>query len=400
MVLGSAALVLGSSLSAGIAHQLTASLVAAQTGHLQVVLRAVDFERQNSPFDAYGQDVIPEGEALARRIEEEGRRLGVAKAVPFLYGRVTALAGSRSSPGGLVGIDPARDTEIRLAFPPETGSFLPSGDEAAVYVASPVARKLRLSVGDTVSFVVQTSQGAVNSLDATVCGVFRKAAPWHDATFYVPLSAAQSLFDAGNGATNIKITLAKGGRGEARRVRQALEAIVTHGLAKPLGRNLQVRIETFEEAGRFSFSIIQANETALAILSSFLFAAAAVGIVNSLLMSVHERTREIGTVRALGMRRAMVVRLFVWEGFALGLVSAAIGAVVGGAFVLYLGARGIPMNTMTLAWMAGGDRLFPLLTPTSVLRSLLSITGLSTLAALYPAWAASRLEIREALHHV
>ena len=400
MVLGSGALVLGSGLADGIARQLTGSLVAVQTGHLQVVMRASDFVPQNSPFDAYGQDPIPKAVSLARSIEEEGRRFGVRKAVPYLAGRVTALAGSRSSPATLVGIDPLRDVEIRRAFPVEIGSFLPEGDATAVYVAAPVARKLRLSPGDNISFVVQTSQGAVNSLDATVCGTFRKGAPWYDATFYVPLPAAQALFDWGEGATNIKLTLEGGSKAGALEVRPAVEAILARAGTPPQPASLQTRVETFDEAGRFAFSIIQANQTALAVLSSFLFAAAAVGIVNSLLMSVHERTREIGTVRALGMRRGMVVRLVVLEGLALGLVCAAVGVALGGGLVLYWGSRGIPMNTMTLAWMAGGDRLFPVLALTSVLRAVVSITALSTLAALYPAHAASRLEVREALQHV
>jgi putative ABC transport system permease protein len=400
MVLGSAALVLGSGLSDGIARQLTGSLVAVQTGQLQVVVRAVDFVPQNSPFDAYGQDQIPMAGALAKAIEDEGREAGVTKAVPYLSGRVTALAGSRSSPGTLVGIDPARDVEIRGAFPAEAGSFLPEGDPSAVYVAAPVARKLRLAPGDTVSFVVQTSQGAVNSLDATVCGIFRKGAPWYDATFYVPLPAAQSLYDWKDGATNIKIGLNESGTAAARRKRPAIEAIVARAGKPPSASGVRVRVEAFDEAGRFAFSIIQANQTALLILSSFLFAAAAVGIVNSLLMSVHERTREIGTVRALGMRRGMVVRLIVLEGLALGIVCALLGVALGGGLVLYWGSRGIPMNTMTLAWMAGGDRLFTVLDPGSVLRAVVSITTLSTLAALYPAHAASRLEIREALQHV
>jgi putative ABC transport system permease protein len=119
-----------------------------------------------------------------------------------------------------------------------------------------------------------------------------------------------------------------------------------------------------------------------------------------MLMSVHERTREIGTLRALGMRRRVVVRLFVLEGLALGVVSAGLGVGLGAGLVLYLGARGIPMNTVTLAWMAGGDRLVPGLEAANLLRSGFAIVALSTLAAIYPAFAASRLEPREALHHV
>jgi putative ABC transport system permease protein len=122
--------------------------------------------------------------------------------------------------------------------------------------------------------------------------------------------------------------------------------------------------------------------------------------VNSMLMSVHERTREIGTVRALGMRRGVVVRMFVAEGLVLGLLAAASGLLVGASIVLYLGARGIAMDTLTLAWLAGGDRLWPVLRAASMGRAALAIALLSTLAALYPARVASRLEPREALHHV
>jgi putative ABC transport system permease protein len=400
MVLGAAALVLGSGLSDGIARQLTASLVAVQTGHVAVLVRPDDFQPQNSPFDAYGQDELPGAVELARRIEREGRGLGVVRAVPYLQVRGNAVAGNRSALASIIGVEPAREPELQAALPPEAGTFLPEDDALAVYVASPMARKLRLSVGDSVSFVIQTPEGAVNATDAIVCGVFRKSAPWYDNTFYVPLAAAQQLMGWPGGGTNVKVTLKDGGVRAARAALPAIEKLVAGTGVRPKAKAASVRVESYDQAGRFSFSIIQANETALAILSSFLFAAAAVGIVNAMLMSVHERTREIGTFRALGMRRSLVVRLFLLEGFALGVVSAALGVGLGGAIVLYYGAGGIPMNTMTLAWMAGGDALFPVLLAGSALRAGLAIAGLSTLAAVYPALSASRLEPREALQHV
>jgi putative ABC transport system permease protein len=395
MALGTAALVLGNGLSDGIARQLTASLVALQTGHLQVVVRSPTFERQNSPFDAYGQELIADGVALARRLETEGAPWGIVRAVPYLHGRGTASSGSRSSLASIVGIEPEREEELRATQKAEEGGFLPKGDDLAVYVAAPVARKLRVGVGDTLSLVVQTQRGAVNSLDAVVCGIFRKGAPWFDNTFYISLPAAQALFDGPGAATNIKVFLREGGDG--RSVRPRIDPIVLDEPETKEGS--RVRVETLDEAGRFAFSIIKANESALAVLSTFLFLAAAVGIVNSMLMSVQERTKEIGTIRALGLRRTGVVRLFVLEGLALGIVSAAIGVALGGGIVLYYAARGIPMNTVALAWMAGGDELFPLLRAASALRAVLAISALSTLASVYPASVASRLEPREALQH-
>ena len=398
MALGTAALVIASGLADGITRQLSLNLVAVQTGHLQVVVRPDDFQSQNNPFDAYGQDRLPDAGALARRIEEEGRRAGVVRAVPYLFVRGNALAGSRSSVAWIVGIDPAREGELRAAMPPVAGRFLPEGDALAVYVAEVAARKLRIEVGDEVSFVVQTPQGAVNSLDATVCGAFRKGAPWYDNAFYVTLGAAQSLMDWPGGATNVKVLLDRPGSLAA--ARGAVEAAVAAADPRPLAEGTRVRVESWTEAGRFSWAIIQANQAALVMLSGFLFAAAGVGVVNAMLMSVRERTREIGTMRALGMRRSRVVRLFVLEGMALGVVSAVVGALVGGTVVLALAATGIPMTVASLAWMAGGDVLFPALVPASLLKATLSIVLLSTLAAVYPAFSASRLEPREALHHV
>ena len=68
--------------------------------------------------------------------------------------------------------------------------------------------------------------------------------------------------------------------------------------------------------------------------------------------------------------------------------------------VLYWANTGIRMNTVTLAWLAGGDYLYPRLELLSVLRAAFAIISLSTLAAIYPAYAASRLEPREALHRI
>lgn len=391
MALGTAALILGSGLSDGIARQLTDNLVAVQTGEMMAVKREAGFVRQNSPFDAYSTELIPQGAAVSREIVTRGQALGVLKVAPYLHARGTAIASNRSTPAVVLGIVPAAEPELFAALPPARGAIL-SGASEEVYVGEPVAKILKLSVGDAVSLLVQTPEGAMNSLDAVVCGIFRKGAPWYDNTFFVPLDAARRLLDAPDGVTNIKIR-AEGSPRALEQARAELNAAVgalSSGTA----------IESAQEAGRFSFSIIQANETSLSILSLFLFAAATVGIVNAMLMSVHERTREIGTVRAMGMRRAGVVRLFVLEGLALGIVAAALGVVAGGAMVLYWGHIGIRMNTVTLAWLAGGDFLYPRLELLSVLRAALAIIALSTLAAVYPAWAASRLEPREALQRI
>lgn len=109
LALGTACMVLASGLTDGITRQLSDNLVAIQTGHLQIVVRPHDFESQDHPFDAYGQERLPGAAALAERIEEEARDAGVVRAVPYLFVRGSAIAGSRSTNAWIVGIEPARE---------------------------------------------------------------------------------------------------------------------------------------------------------------------------------------------------------------------------------------------------------------------------------------------------
>ncbi|MEO8362479.1 MAG: FtsX-like permease family protein [Vicinamibacteria bacterium] len=391
MALGTAALILGGGLSDGIARQLTDNLIAVQTGEIMVVKREAGFVPQNSPFDAYSTERIPNGAEVVHQIESRSGELGILRASPYLHARGTAIASNRSTPAVVLGIIPEKEPELFKALPPIKGSIL-SGKPEEVYVGEPVARILRLSVGDSVSLLVQTPEGAMNSLDALVVGIFKKGGPWYDNTFFVPLEAAQRLEDAPLAMTNIKLR-AEGSAATLTKTRTELRERVA-------SLSPGTSVESAEEAGRFSFSIIQANEVSLTVLSIFLFAAAAVGIVNAMLMSVHERTREIGTIRAMGMRRGGVVRLFLLEGLALGVVAAVLGVIAGGSMVLYWGSTGIRMNTVTLAWLAGGDFLYPRLEILSVARAAFAIIAMSTLAAIYPAYSASRLEPREALHRI
>jgi putative ABC transport system permease protein len=124
-----------------------------------------------------------------------------------------------------------------------------------------------------------------------------------------------------------------------------------------------------------------------------LFLLVATGIVNTTLMSVYERVREIGTMLAVGVRRRQVTALFLWEAIALGLLSAALGTGVGWAVVRRLGAHGLTMHP------PGGDEL--VIRPSVSLEFLAAVVGFSVagtmLAALYPAWKASRLRPAEAL---
>ena len=108
MALGTAALILGSGLSDGIARQLTDNLVAVQTGEIMVVRREEGFVPQNSPFDAYSNERIENGEIVVQEIETGARGLGIERVAPYLHARGTAIASNRSTPAVILGIVPEK----------------------------------------------------------------------------------------------------------------------------------------------------------------------------------------------------------------------------------------------------------------------------------------------------
>jgi putative ABC transport system permease protein len=153
-------------------------------------------------------------------------------------------------------------------------------------------------------------------------------------------------------------------------------------------------VHTWAELFPFIKSMIGTQDFIFSIISGVFLAVVLLGIVNAMLMTVLERTREIGTMLAVGMRRRQVVRLFVLEGVVIGVFGALLGLAVGVALVMFFHAKGIPLP----APGATVDSVVrPYVTLQFVLGALLGTPFGAALATLWPAWRASRLRPVEAL---
>jgi putative ABC transport system permease protein len=113
-----------------------------------------------------------------------------------------------------------------------------------------------------------------------------------------------------------------------------------------------------------------------------------IGMMNTMIMSVFERTREIGTLRALGWRRRKVLAMVFKESLALGLIGVVMGIVL--AWLLGLAMQQIPM------W---GSWLAVILTPGLLAQALIIAVTLGAVGGLYPAWRAANLSPVEALRY-
>ena len=127
----------------------------------------------------------------------------------------------------------------------------------------------------------------------------------------------------------------------------------------------------------------------------------AVLIANTLLMSVFERTREMGILAALGMKRRQVMLMFLFEATILALAGIAVGQVLGFAVVAYLARVGLGFSEDAMASIEGfayGSRMYAEFAPGQAIILSLFMFIVVTLVSLYPAWYAARLEPVKALH--
>ena len=150
------------------------------------------------------------------------------------------------------------------------------------------------------------------------------------------------------------------------------------------------------------FSIIQLFLVGIAAISLLV---AGIGIMNIMIVSLIERTREIGILKALGMRSRTVLGIFLGESVIIGVIGAVIGIILGWGLaniVAVLFSGGGPFAGVGDGQAAGGGAMLsitPVLTPTVFLGAFAFGIGVSVIFALYPAWRASKLKPVEALRY-
>jgi ABC-type lipoprotein release transport system permease subunit len=158
-------------------------------------------------------------------------------------------------------------------------------------------------------------------------------------------------------------------------------------------------VTTWEDEMSFLSWIVTAVTWLGNVLVTVLMVIVAVGIVNTLAIAIRERTREIGTLRAIGMQRTQVLRLTLLEAFLLGLAGALAGAAVGAGVAAALNAAAIELPETMQYFLLQRD-LHLAVHGGPVAGYVAFVTALTTLAAVWPSAYAARMRPVTAMHHV
>lgn len=353
-------------------------------GHIQV-FNAEHFRRDEVRVLDTG---IDDWRQVAARVTSLPHVRGVAPRIEF-YGMVSN--GQKSSIYMGSAIDP--DAERSLGFTPNlvAGHDLDArpGEDVQALIGKGLAKSMNVGVGDGLTLLAVTADGALNGLDIQIAGIVQTGAAELDARYLrIPLVSALRLLQSAR-VTNLVVGL--DATANTDRVYRLL-APRMNGLPQQIELRKWIDLATYYKQVRNLFDGI------FLFMGAIVFFMVLMSSINTLLMSMFERTREIGSMLAMGTPHLWIVSLFMAEAGVIGLIGAGLGVLGGnllGALLNGLNFRLPPPPGFTV-----GILFHVLHVPGIMIGSSLLVVVSLMLASILPAVRASRLRITEALAHV
>ncbi len=300
---------------------------------------------------------IVQPEQLARAAEGVP---GVTVAAPRVNGFAILANGPRSYAAIVVGVDPASESRISsIASTIQEGRYLTARDTNSAILGDLLAKNLGVGVGGKVTMLGSARDGSVAADVLQVAGIYHSGIPDLDRTILeMPFARAQDTFQMQDAAN----TIALGGPslGSVDHALPVLEA---------LARRTGVSVRDWQAMEPAMRDVIDLKYATSMLFYASLVLVVAFIILNTLLMSVLERTREFGMLLALGMQPGQIGAMVWIELLALALIGCAIGVAIGGGVTLWLQSTGIlfPIDPKLLASFGVPSRLYPSLSLFSAL---------------------------------
>lgn len=408
MVLVSMLLVLLDSLAAGLEASMVHSATTLASGHVNVGGFFKVTSGQASP-------VVVDGPKIRKIVEAEVPELDFQ--IDRVRGWARIVSDRASFWGGLLGIDVAEERGLREVLQITSGSFDALAAPDTLLLFEQQAKRLEVKVGDTVTVSAPTMGGVNNTVDVRVSAIAKDVGMMSAINLFMPKSTIRKLYqmkEEATGAVQVYLKNEADAPAVMERLRPKLEAAdfkLMDTDPRPfwmkfdtvtgqdwVGQKLD--LTTWREEVSFLLWILTGFAALRWLLLGVILLLVVVGIMNTMYMSIRERTREIGTMRAIGMSRGQVLRLFLIEAALLGLFASALGAGLGAAIAAAINAARIqvPMDAFMAILM--NDYVYLKLTAGNVGYAVALISAISCFAALRPARRAARMRPVGALHTV
>jgi len=288
---------------------------------------------------------------------------------PVVSGPAFARKGEVFKSISILGIDPPRyEKIIPISTDIISGKFKVGAGDAVI--GRILADDLGLRAGNKLRIESGDGRAAV----VTIAGIFEIGVRDLDARFvYVDLKQAQSLLGLYGGINLIDLTVQ--------------DLFAAEATANRISRLTGLKAESWMQTNAQLVNALASQSLSTSIITFFVALSVAFGIASVLAISVTQRTREIGILRAMGIRRSQILQVFLLQGGILGLIGSAVGASFGYALVMVFNQF--------------GPKLFYIDVPSYLIGGATAVaTVVGILAALAPAWRASRLDPVQAIRYV
>lgn len=359
-------------------QEMRESTIHSQLGHMQITRPGYFDHGVSDPY----RFLLPGSTEAVERAGAEGIRTVAPR---LAFNGLISMGDSTVSFVG-EGIDPVLERPISRAITIVAGKDIEDRNANEVLLGEGLAANLGASAGDSVVLLATTAEGGINAVEVKIAGVFATITKAYDDTVLrAPIEVARRLMRV-QGATSWVILLDETSRTEE----------VVRSLRERIS-STSYEVTPWNELADFYNKTVELFSRQVAVVRTLIALIVVLSISNTLSMAVIERTSEIGTSMALGVRRRGILGLFIVEGALLGIVGGAAGVLMGfilGQVVSYIG---IPMPPPP--GMAHGYLGQIALTPMLVLDAFLLAFVTTLIASLLPAWKASRMQIVDALRH-
>jgi ABC-type lipoprotein release transport system permease subunit len=263
-----------------------------QTGHLQVREESYDEDKVSLKWE----DLLTNAPGLAVQVQALP---GVRAATPMLW--ATGILGTRDETVGVrvFGIDPFSEAHAPIRESLVAGQFLSPDDRSGILIGQQLAKSLGLAEGSQISLLVNTADEQPDEAIFTIRGLYNTGVPSYDeSTIFLPLAKAQAFTRTEGRASAIFVLLHRQEDADA--------------MAATL-RAPQLEVLTWRDLNQLFLSTIEVSMSFMYLMYLIVLAIVAVVIANTLLMSVFERTREMGILAALGMKGRQILTMFLLE---------------------------------------------------------------------------------------
>lgn len=380
------------SLYNGLDHLSIDDVINFRDSSLKIFSSAYDADRESYPLDKGMADTA----ALSVWLKKDTRVVAVTPRTQFL-----AQAGNNRDAIYVIGnvVDPASDEQVFSLRKALIGRYFTpqAGSDRQIILGKELADKLGLKIGDTVVLAATTKYEAQNADDFTIVGLLSTSDPTlNKSSVFITFDAANDFLDLEGLVTETDVRL---------RQRVNLSDILADSASVAAAVKAafpSLAPYSFQDLNKGILTVLRQKRIWGYVMMLFLLLIAAVGIVNTVLMSVYERIREVGVLKALGFRGREVVWMFILEGFFVGCLGSLLGAAMGTLINCYSIYVGFPLSKFgdVGAGFVFWGTLRGEWNPGSILFAVVFGMVVAMVAAYIPARSAARMTATSALRFV